>query len=107
MLKQTISVTLSAMLFAMGTAMADHHKSDEKDEHKGMEHPAHEMGEAADIDRTEQHTKEYKENLEEAEDAKHDAHPAHKMGSEDTHVGTEHPAHEMGEGEEALRERGQ
>ncbi|MEX1201164.1 MAG: hypothetical protein WEB02_10285 [Methylophaga sp.] len=91
MLKQTISVTLSAMLFAMGTAIADHHKSDEKDQHKGMEHPAHEMGEAADGDKTKQHSEEYKENLEAAEDAKNDP----------------HPAHEMGEGEEALRERGQ
>lgn len=107
MLKQATSMTLLAMFFVTGTAIADHHKSNEKDGHKGMEHPAHEMGEAADVHRTEQHSEAYKENLEKAEDAKHDAHPAHKMGSEDTHVGTEHPAHEMGESEEALRERGQ
>ncbi|MDT8311271.1 MAG: hypothetical protein RQ732_07500 [Methylophaga sp.] len=107
MLKQTISIILSAMLLVMGTAIADHHKSNEKDTHKGMKHPAHEMGEVADIDRTEQHSKKYKENLEQAKDTKHDAHPAHKMGSENTHVGTKHPAHKMGESEEALRERGQ
>ncbi len=107
MLKQTITVTLSAMLFAMGTAVADHHKSDEKDKHKGMEHPAHEMGEAADVDKTETLSKEYDENVEAAKNAKNEPHPAHKMGSEKTHVGSEHPAHEMGEGEEVLRERGQ
>lgn len=107
MLKQTISVTLSAMLFAMGTAVADNHKCDDKEGHKGMKHPAHEMGEAADVDRTKQLTKEYRENVKAAKDTKHDVHPAHKMGRENTHIGTEHPAHEMGEGEEALNERGQ
>ncbi len=93
MLKQTITAILSAMIFAMGTAMADHHKGDEKDSHKGMEHPAHEMGEAADTDKDKNKklSEEYKENVEEAEDAKN----------------TPHPAHEMGESEEELRERGQ
>lgn len=107
MLKQTLKVMMAAMLFAMGTAMANHHECDEKDSHKGMEHPAHEMGKAADVDRTETLSEEYDENLEAAKDTKNPPHPAHKMGSEDTHVGSEHPAHEMGEGEEALRERGQ
>lgn len=107
MFKQTISMVLSAMLFAMGTAMADHHMTDKNDEHKGTAHPAHQMGEAADVDRTEQYTKEYKQNLEQAKESENAPHPAHKMGSEDTHIGSEHPAHQMGEGEEALKERGQ
>ncbi len=99
MLKQTMTAILSAMLFAMGTAMADHHEDTEKDSHKGMEHPAHEMGEAEDVDRTKTLSEEYDENVEAAKDAKNQPHPAHKMGRENTHIGAEHPAHEMGESE--------
>lgn len=81
MLKQLISVTLSMMLFTAGSVMAEHHKSDDNDAHKGMEHPAHEMGEAAaDKDTSEQHSQKYKENLKAAEESKHQPHPAHEMG---------------------------
>ncbi|WP_438969939.1 hypothetical protein [Methylophaga sp.] len=92
MLKQGILTLLLTMLFAISPAMA-------ADEHKGSEHPAHEMGEAAlsDSDKTEQLSDEYKENLREAKDTENMPHPAHKMGAENTHKGSEHPAHEMGD----------
>ncbi|MBD3635364.1 MAG: hypothetical protein HUJ23_10725 [Methylophaga sp.] len=96
MFKQGLLTTLVSLLLSMTPAMADHHEQ-KQDSHKGMEHPAHEMGEAADVDREQPLTEEYRENLEEARDTKHDPHPAHKMGTEDTHVGTEHPADEMGD----------
>lgn len=88
MLKQRVLIAFTAMLFAMSSSiMAE--KSE--DGHKGMEHPAHEMGDAADNDANKQPSKAYKENLEEAEDAANQVHPAHKMGT----------------GEEELNERGQ
>lgn len=96
MLKQGLLTTFISLLLATMPAMADHHK-DTADSHKGMEHPAHEMGEAADVDREEPLSEEYRENLDAAKDSKHDPHPAHKMGGENTHVGTEHPADEMGD----------
>ncbi len=95
MLKQGFLTIFMSLLFAATPALADHHK----ETHKGMEHPAHEMGEAAlsDSDKKEQLSEEYKENLREAKDSENPPHPAHKMGHENTHKGSEHPAHEMGE----------
>lgn len=88
MFKQQILIAFTAMLFAMSSSiMAE--KSE--DDHKGMKHPAHEMGDAVDSDAKEQPSAAYKENLEEAKDAANQVHPAHKMGK----------------GEEELNERGQ
>lgn len=88
MLKQQVLVAFTAMLFAMSSSIM---AEKGEDDHKGMEHPAHEMGDAVDNDAKEQPSEAYKENLEEAEDAANQAHPAHKMD----------------ESEEELRERGQ
>lgn len=102
MLKQGFLTTVVSMLLALSPAMADKHM----EEHKGAEHPAHEMGEAAlsDSDKTEQLSEEYRDNLGEAKDTKNPPHPAHKMGSENTHKGSEHPAHEMGEAKKSAAE---
>lgn len=104
MLKQVL-ISAVTLMFSMTPALADHHKK--ADEHEGMLHPAHEMGDAADVDRTEQLSDAYRKDLEKAKNADNMPHPAHKMGSENTHVGMEHPAKEMGEGKQELDERGQ
>jgi hypothetical protein len=83
MLKQGLITTFLTLLFAISPAMADHHNK--ADEHKGSEHPAHEMGEAvtSDNDAKEQLSEEYKHNLEKAKEMENAPHPAHEMGDED------------------------
>lgn len=106
--KQGLLTTFVALLFSMTPALADHHKGSEmgteyeqqsttngaeQDSHKGMEHPAKEMGDevkSKEYNLEEDVSEEYKENVEDAKDSK----------------GTKHPAHDMGEGEEMLDERG-
>lgn len=82
MLKQSLMTLLVSLLFAMTPALADHH---DPDEHKGSEHPAHEMGEAENqaAEGEKKLKEEYKENIEEAKDAANAPHPAHEMGEED------------------------
>lgn len=61
------------------------HKMGSENTHKGFEHPAHEMGEAAlsDSDKKESLSEDYKENLDKAKDSANAPHPAHEMGDED------------------------
>ncbi|MEC9315402.1 MAG: hypothetical protein VYB22_10990 [Pseudomonadota bacterium] len=92
MLKQGLLTALVTFLFTVTPAMADHHEKN-GDSHKGVEHPAHEMGEEVtdkNYEKEKDVSEEYKENVEEAKDSK----------------GTKHPAHDMGEGEEMLDKRG-